>query len=285
MSKLINIATRASHQQKGFVWIVGAGPGDAELLTIKAYKALQVADVVLFDWLVDEAVLQLIPKSTNTEFVGKRSGRHSMEQGDICQRIVFHALQGKNVVRLKGGDPAIFARTVEETYVLTQHEIDYAIVPGITSASGACAYSGIPLTHRDYAQSVTFTTASLQCKQSEPNWQSLVKTSAHQTLVFYMGLGKIKLIAQRLLENGISPSYPVAVIDKACTTQQSIIKGTLYSISQMVSDANISGPAIIVCGEVVNHQQKVSLWAQNQSPEAVVKRQIQERLSNVQLAI
>jgi uroporphyrin-III C-methyltransferase len=285
MNNLINIPTKSAQHQKGFVWIVGAGPGDAELLTIKAYKALQLADVVLFDWLVDESVLQLIPKSTITEFVGKRSKKHSMHQDDICKRIVFHALQGKNVVRLKGGDPAIFARTVEETQALTHHKIDYTIVPGITSASGASAYSGIPLTHRDCAQSVTFTTASLQCKKSEPNWRSLVNTSSNQTLVFYMGLGKIKLIAQRLLENGLKGDYPIAVIDKACTAKQLIIKGTVLSISQMVSDADISGPAIIVCGEVVNHQQQVSLWAQNKSPETLVKRGLQMGLNNVQIAI
>lgn len=285
MSILRNIAMPPSPLKKGFVWIVGAGPGDAELLTIKAYKALQVADVVLFDWLVDESVLALIPANTVQEFVGKRSNKHSMHQDDICKRIVFHASRGKSVVRLKGGDPAIFARTVEETNMLTQHNINYIIIPGITSASGASAYSGIPLTHRDCAQSVTFTTASLQCKKSEPDWQSLVNNSPKQTLVFYMGLGKLTLIAQRLKEHGLANDYPIAVIDKACTPGQSIIKGTIHSISNMVEDAAITGPAIIVCGEVVNHQQQVSHWAQNQAPESLAQAEVENRLSHIQLAI
>lgn len=285
MSQLVNIPTTLKSNQKGFVWIVGAGPGDADLLTIKAYKALQVADVVLFDWLVDDSVLALIPASTTTEFVGKRSGKHSMHQDDICKRIVFHALQGKNVVRLKGGDPAIFARIVEETNALSEYEIDFSIVPGITSASGASAYSGIPLTHRDCAQSVTFTTASLQNNVEEPNWQSLVASSQKQTLVFYMGLGKLNLIAQRLVENGLEASYPIAVIDKACTPDQTIIKGSVESISQMVIEADISGPAIIVCGEVVNHQQQVSFWAHKQSPDAIVKHHAQQRMNSVQIAV
>lgn len=285
MSQLVNIPTTLKSNQKGFVWIVGAGPGDADLLTIKAYKALQVADVVLFDWLVDDSVLALIPASTTTEFVGKRSGKHSMHQDDICKRIVFHALQGKNVVRLKGGDPAIFARIVEETNALSEYEIDFSIVPGITSASGASAYSGIPLTHRDCAQSVTFTTASLQNNVEEPNWQSLVASSQKQTLVFYMGLGKLNLIAQRLVENGLEASYPIAVIDKACMPDQTIIKGSVESISQMVIEADISGPAIIVCGEVVNHQQQVSFWAHKQSPDAIVKHHAQQRMNSVQIAV
>ena len=151
-----NAGASEKSQGQGKVWLVGAGPGDAELLTIKAYKAIQQADIVLFDCLVDESVLSLIPASCDREFVGKRSGKHSLSQVDISQRILFHAQQGKQVVRLKGGDPAIFARTVEETQMLSIHNIPFVIVPGITSASGASAYTGIPLTHRGCAQSVLF---------------------------------------------------------------------------------------------------------------------------------
>jgi uroporphyrin-III C-methyltransferase len=285
MNKLINLKTKPIEKSKGFVWIVGAGPGDAELLTIKAYKALQVADVVLYDCLVDSSVLQLIPATAIQEYVGKRSKQHSMHQNDICKRMVFHANQGKNVVRLKGGDPAIFARTVEETEMLSKHQIEFVIVPGITSASGASAYSGIPLTQRDCAQTLTFTTASLHCQTQEPNWQNLVSASSKQTLVFYMGLGKVGLIAQRLIEHGLDKQYPIAVIDRACTRQQCIIKGSLEDIAQNVNQADISGPAIIVCGEVVKHQQQVSKWALYLSPEVLVQQSLEKPMNDIQLAI
>ncbi|WP_395345034.1 uroporphyrinogen-III C-methyltransferase [Ningiella sp. W23] len=256
--KMNNKQLPSTDTKQGFVWLVGAGPGDAELLTIKAYKAIQAAEVVLYDWLVDESVLALIPDNAIKEFVGKRCGKHSMIQQDISQRIVFHAAKGRKVVRLKGGDPAIFARTYEETQALEQANIAFSIVPGITSASGASAYSGIPLTQRDCAQSLTLTTASLKNPETEPNWKALVKASKHQTLVFYMGLGKIDLIAQRLIANGLSPAFPIALIDKACTQYQTVIKGTLGSIGEDVVNAAITGPAIIICGQVVNYQQAVS---------------------------
>lgn len=268
MTNLINLQIKNTQAVNGFVWIVGAGPGDAELLTIKAYNALQTADVVLYDNLVDESVLQLIPSSTTSEYVGKRSMQHSMHQDDICKRIVFHAKQGKSVVRLKGGDPAVFARTAEETDMLTKQQIDFVIVPGITTASGASAYSGIPLTHRECAQSVIFTTASFKSPEQEPNWVNLANAAPKQTLVFYMGLKKIALIAQRLMENGLSAEYPIALIDKACTREQKVVKASLKDIAKAVENAKLSGPAIIICGEVVNYQQGVSSWAQFTSSQA-----------------
>ncbi|MFT6269989.1 MAG: uroporphyrin-III C-methyltransferase [Alphaproteobacteria bacterium] len=249
----------------GSVWLVGAGPGDVELLTIKAYKAIQQADVILFDWLVDESVLAIIPQGCETEFVGKRSGQHSLTQDFITQRILYHAKQGKRVVRLKGGDPAIFARTVEETIVLQANDIPFVIVPGITSASGASAYTGIPLTHRGCAQSVMFATASFQSPDKEPDWKSLANASKQQTMVFYMGLKKVNLIGQRLIEHGVDPSFPIAVIDQACTSRQQLCKGTLGDIHKQVNAANFTGPALIICGQVIKHQQLVdtaSLFAE-----------------------
>lgn len=250
----------ALHSQPlGSVAIVGAGPGDADLLTIKAYKALQNADIVLFDSLVDESVIRMIPPHTEKEFVGKRAGRHSMPQADISQRILAHALLGKKVVRLKGGDPAIFARTAEETQVLSSHDIPFFIVPGITAASGASAFSGVPLTHRSCAQSVQFITASLQNPSSEPNWQALAVACEQQTLVFYMGLKKLSLIAQRLIASGVDQNFPIAVIDNACKEAQQTETGTLLTITKKVKDANFSGPAMIIVGHVVDHQQKIDL--------------------------
>ena len=243
---------------QGSVALVGAGPGDAELLTIKAYKALQTADIVMFDWLVDESVLRLIPQHVEKEFVGKRAGKHSMVQEDICKRLVMHAQLGKTVVRLKGGDPAIFARTVEETDILTKHDIPFYIVPGITSASGASAYSGIPLTHRECAQSVRFITASLRNPASEPKWNEVAQSSESQTLVFYMGLKKLATICERLQNHGMAASMPVAVIDSACTPRQQIAMAKLDTIAAEVTLRKFEGPAMIIVGNVVNYQQLVS---------------------------
>jgi uroporphyrin-III C-methyltransferase len=182
-----------------------------------------------------------------------------MQQSDICKRILFHALAGKKVVRLKGGDPAIFARTVEETEALTQHNIPFCIIPGITSASGASAFTGIPLTHRECAQSVRFVTASLKKPASEPDWNALVLSSRNQTLVFYMGLKKLDVICTRLIANGLDSAFPIAVVDNACTPSQAIEIGSLASIPAKVAAAKFNGPAMIIIGNVVNHQQAVDI--------------------------
>ena len=189
-----------------------------------------------------------------------------MVQDDICRRMLMHAQAGKRIVRLKGGDPAIFARTVEETDILTQHDIPFYIVPGITSASGASAYSGIPLTHRECAQSVRFITASLRNPESEPNWDEVVSSSENQTLVFYMGLKKLATICDRLQQHNMDSSMPVAVIDSACTPRQRIAKGRLDKIAEEVANQNFEGPAMIIIGKVVNYEQFVStkLLAQSQ---------------------
>lgn len=251
--------TGKAYVKVGSVAIVGAGPGDADLLTIKAYKALQNADIVLFDWLVDESVLRVIPAHIEKEFVGKRAGKHSMQQADICKRILLHAMAGKKVVRLKGGDPAIFARTVEETQILSEYNVPFCIIPGVTSASGASAYTGIPLTHRDCASSVRFITASLQNPSSEPNWVELVGSSKNQTLVFYMGLKKLDLICSRLINSGLATACPIAVVDNACTPIQRTEVGTVVTITQQVNRAKFMGPAMIVIGKVVDHRQAINL--------------------------
>lgn len=243
----------------GRVYIVGAGPGDAELLTIKAFKAIQAADIVLFDWLVDESVLSLIPKGVKTEFVGKRSGRHSVPQAAICDRMVELALQGKVVVRLKGGDPAIFARTLEETQALSAHQIPFAIIPGITTASGMSAYTGIPLTQRGVARSVRFATGHLQHKDDHIDWHNEAKYLDHETLVVYMGVKKLPDICQQLSEAGVKASLPVALVENACCRHQRVITGDLGCITDLVRHANISGPALLIFGEVVESRQGVNL--------------------------
>ena len=248
-------------EKVGQVYLIGAGPGDAELLTLKAYRLIQQADVVLYDWLVDPSVLAMIPPQVQRIFVGKKCGRHSMQQKDICELMTELALSGKQLVRLKGGDPAIFARAAEECAQLQQHGIPFALVPGITAASGASAYAGIPLTHRDCAQSVRFITAHLKSAEDEPNWPELVQACQQkqgETLVFYMGLGRLQCITDRLTTHGLSPNTAIAVVDQATTRQQACCTGTLNSIFQKVQDAAFQGPAIIIVGEVVNKRYQLT---------------------------
>ena len=285
-NKLIQKYKRAA---KGHVYLIGAGPGDAELLTLKAHRLIQQADVVMYDWLVNPDIINMIPRHVERVFVGKKCGHHSMQQADICQLMVQVALTGKNIVRLKGGDPAIFARAAEECDILTQHQIDFAIVPGITAASGASAYAGIPLTHRECAQSVRFITAHLKSVKSstgelkslidEPNWQALVAganasacSTNRETLVFYMGLKRIDIIMQRLKTHGLPENTPVAVIDQASTAQQKVCIGTVKNIAQRVTEQNFQGPAVTIVGEVVNKRHVVSLSLLSQSQNAVSKK-------------
>jgi uroporphyrin-III C-methyltransferase len=270
------LVPRRKRNDKGHVYLIGAGPGDAELLTLKAHRLIQQADVVMYDWLVNPDIIKMIPRHVERVFVGKKCGRHSMQQADICQLMVEVALTGKNIVRLKGGDPAIFARAAEECEMLAKHHIDFAIVPGITAASGASAYAGIPLTHRECAQSVRFITAHLSSEKSatgelksptgEPNWQALVagarasqSSNKGETLVFYMGLKRIDIIMQRLTTHGLMASTPVAVIDQATTAQQQVCIGTLENIAQRVLERNFQGPAVTIVGEVVNKRHDVNL--------------------------
>jgi uroporphyrin-III C-methyltransferase len=264
-SRLLNNqihAHRSCVVKQGQVYLIGAGPGDAELLTLKAHRLIQQADVVMYDWLVNPDILNMIPATTERVFVGKKCGQHSMPQGDICQLMVDVAKQGKNIVRLKGGDPAIFARAGEECDILAKHRINFAIVPGITAASGASAYAGIPLTHRDCAQSVRFITAHLKSEKEQPDWANIVpkgENKAGETLVFYMGLRRLKSIMQNLVEHGLCESMPVAVIDQASSRQQKVCIGSALNISQRVENMDFNGPAVIIVGEVVSKRCKVDL--------------------------
>jgi uroporphyrin-III C-methyltransferase len=250
------------NNKQGHVYLIGAGPGDAELLTLKAHRLLQQADVVMYDWLVNPDIIKMIPKSVQRIFVGKKCAQHSMQQGDICQLMVDVAKQGKNIVRLKGGDPAIFARAGEECDILAKHHIDFAIVPGITAASGASAYAGIPLTHRDCAQSVRFITAHLKSEKDQPDWASFVKTGqgkGGETLVFYMGLKRLEMIMQSLVEHGLPQDMPVAVINQATSKQQQVCVGKAETIARQVANRKFDGPAMIIVGEVVSKRHEVAL--------------------------
>ena len=242
--------------KKGQVIFVGAGAGDPELLTIKAVKALNQADVVLIDWLVNPEINTLIPDHVERIFVGKKCGQHSMKQAQITELLLEQVQLGKTVVRLKGGDPSIFARLPEETDVLEKHDIPFQVIPGVTAASGCAAYSGIPLTHRDCAQSVKFVTAHLKNEQEECQWELLAKEQG--TLVFYMGLNRVALIAERLITNGMSPDVPIAIIDQGTGENQQVCTRTLQSIDATTDLASFTGPALIIVGEVVNKRVKVN---------------------------
>ena len=256
----------------GHVHLIGSGPGDAELLTLKAYRLLQSVDVVMYDWLVNPEILDMIPPHVERRFVGKKCGEHSMSQIEISELLVSVAKEGKSIGRLKGGDPAIFARAAEECEMLTKHQIPFSIVPGITAASGASAYAGIPLTHRDCAQSVRFITAHLKDATLQPDWQSLVSGAMPdalgknaETLVFYMGLRRIESIMQQLLQHGLPMDMPVAIIDKATSTQQQVCIGQVKNIAQRLACRQFTGPALIIVGEVVSKRQQVVSYHQQDS--------------------
>ncbi|WP_417618762.1 siroheme synthase CysG [Oceanisphaera sp.] len=232
--------------QVGEVILVGAGPGDPDLLTIKALNELQKAEVVLFDQLVSEEILALIRPEAELISVGKKAGHHSVPQDQINQLLVEQAQTGKRVVRLKGGDPFMFGRGAEELQVLKAAGIRYQVVPGITAAAGATAYAGIPLTHRDHAQSAVFITG--HCKQDgkEPDWASLAQS--RQTLVIYMGLMRSGHIQQRLIEHGLAASTPVALIERGTTPRQRVVRGSLSELGDLAEQ--VVSPSLMVIGEV-----------------------------------
>lgn len=233
----------------GKVFLVGAGPGDPELLTIKAYKLLQSADVVLYDSLISDDILALIGPNAKCIHVGKRANSHIASQTQINNKLVEHAQKGMQVVRLKGGDPFIFGRGGEELQELVKHHIPYEVVPGITAASGCASYAGIPLTHRDYSQSVRLVTAH-QKDDGVIDWKSLA--AEKQTLVFYMGLLQNKVISDSLLVNGLNPKTPVAIIENGTRSDQRVFVGQIDRLSELVEENEIQMPALILVGEVVN---------------------------------
>lgn len=234
---------------RGEVYIVGAGPGDLGLLTIKALHLIQQADVVFYDYLVSTEILDTANKKAKKIAVGKRAGNHSVPQKQINQLLVDYALQGKKVCRLKGGDPFIFGRGGEEVQTLVANQIPFQIVPGVTAASGCSAYAGIPLTHRDYAQTVQFVTGHLKKDGSELNWQSLAEKN--QTLVIYMGKMRSAHISQQLMNYGRDASTPVAIIENGTLSEQRVVLGKLSELADLVEDNQIGSPALMVIGEVV----------------------------------
>jgi len=233
----------------GRVVLVGTGPGDPELLTLRAARLLQQADIALYDNLVSPAVLALLPASAERLYVGKRRNRHALGQDDINQRMVELARQGRQVLRLKGGDPFIFGRGGEELEYLARAGIACEVVPGITAAVGVAAYAGIALTHRQLAQSCTFVTGHLQDGSMALDWPLLAR--ARQTVVVYMGLLGLPLLCAKLIEHGRAADTPAAIIQQGTTPDQRVLVGTLADLPARVAADPLHAPTLIIIGEVV----------------------------------
>lgn len=242
---------------RGEVVLVGAGPGDAGLLTLKGLQQIQQADVVVYDRLVSDEIMNLVRRDADRVFVGKRAGYHCVPQEEINQILLREAEQGKRVVRLKGGDPFIFGRGGEELETLCNGGIPFSVVPGITAASGCSAYSGIPLTHRDYAQSVRLVTGHLKTG-GELDWENLA--AEKQTLVFYMGLNQAATIQAKLIESGMSAEMPVALVENGTSVQQRVVDGNLSQLGELAGQ--VASPALIIVGRVVGLRSKLN-WFSN----------------------
>ncbi len=245
-----------SDRPSGEVYLVGAGPGDPDLLTLRALRLMHKADVVLYDRLVSAEILLKLRPDAEKIYVGKQSADHAVPQETINQMLVRLAQEGKRVLRLKGGDPFIFGRGGEELESLTAAGIPFQIVPGITAASGCASYAGIPLTHRDYSQSVRFLTGHTKDGSVPLEWELLVKEQ--QTLVFYMGLAGLPFICEQLQDHGMAATMPVAVVQQGTTQTQRVLVSTLDSIAELAVEEEIKAPTIIIIGEVVKLQRALS---------------------------
>jgi uroporphyrin-III C-methyltransferase len=241
----------------GKIYLVGAGPGEPKLLTLRAAELLSKADIVIYDRLVGKPILKLTPKSARKIYVGKRSGKHEVPQDKINELLISCSKEGKTVVRLKGGDPFLFGRGGEEAEILKENNIDFEMVPGVTSAVATPEYAGIPLTHRDYASSVAIVTGHRAGDSGKPvNWSKLAK--GVDTIVILMGMESLEAIVKKLIEGNVNPDKPVAIIEQGTTKLQRSFIGKLKTIAQMAKENNVKPPAIIVIGEVAELGRKLA---------------------------
>jgi uroporphyrin-III C-methyltransferase/precorrin-2 dehydrogenase/sirohydrochlorin ferrochelatase/uroporphyrin-III C-methyltransferase len=250
-------------RQPGKVFLVGAGPGDPDLLTLKAARLIGAADAIVYDHLVGAGIRALFPATARLEYVGKKAAHHTLKQEEINRLLVDLAQEGLNVVRLKGGDPFIFGRGGEELEILASAGISFEVVPGVTAATGCAAYAGFPLTHRDHAQSVTFVTGHLKDGSVNLDWAALSRPN--QTVVFYMGVGGAAEIARQLVAHGLPASTPAAVIRRGTLEDQQAIYGTLASLPDLLVSRDIRPPALIVVGSVVGLHEKLN-WFSPEKP-------------------
>ena len=259
--KFLNIEIDNFDEQKkgeGEVYLVGAGPGDPDLLTFRALRLMQQADVALYDRLVHPSIIHLIRRDAEKIYVGKQRDNHTVRQEEINELLVKYAKEGKRVLRLKGGDPFIFGRGGEEIDSLVDNNISFQVVPGITSASGCSAYSGIPLTHRDHAQSCIFVTGHLKKGKLDLNWEKLIQPN--QTIVFYMGLVSIDIICSQLIKFGLDPKTPCALVEQGTTRNQKVYASTVDEMNNLVKKEKPSAPTIFIIGHVVTLREKLNWY-------------------------
>jgi uroporphyrin-III C-methyltransferase/precorrin-2 dehydrogenase/sirohydrochlorin ferrochelatase len=255
---------------QGEVVLVGGGPGDPELLTLKAFKALQAADVVVYDALVAPEIVEIARPQAERIYVGKRCGNHALAQSEINALLVRLARAGKCVVRLKGGDPFVFGRGGEEVEHLAENGVPFRIIPGVTAAAGVGAYAGIPLTHRDYSQALVLVTGHRKDESLDLDWEALARP--RQTVVVYMGLQTLPLLCAKLAEHGLPGCTPAAVIEKGTTAEQRVVTGTLDTICGLARNEGLRPPTLVVIGEVVKLQAKLAWFEPGVALSSVCQR-------------
>jgi uroporphyrin-III C-methyltransferase/precorrin-2 dehydrogenase/sirohydrochlorin ferrochelatase len=264
LSKAIESST-VDTRPRGEVYLVGGGPGNPDLLTFRALRLMQQADVVVYDNLVTPPILEMTRRDADRIFVGKQRANHAMRQEEINDLLVKLAKEGKRVLRLKGGDPFIFGRGGEEIETLSANQIPFQVVPGITAASGVSSYAGIPLTHRDYAQACVFVTGHLKDGTMNLDWEMLARPN--QTVVIYMGLLGLPVLCQQLVAHGLTPDTPAAIVQQGTTPSQKVVTGTLSTLPQLATDAQLKPPTLIIVGKVVGLQNKLAWFSPDQEAE------------------
>ena len=245
-------------QNSGVVYLVGAGPGDPDLLTFRAFRLMQKADVVLYDRLIDPAIMDRVRRDAERIYVGKKRDNHTLRQDEIGELMVKLARQGKRVLRLKGGDPFIFGRGGEEIEKLAEQRIPFQVCPGVTAAAGCSSYAGIPLTHRDYANSCVFVTGHGKDGPVDLDWDVLLRP--RQTVAIYMGLAQLEYLTREFLRRGADPALPVAIVENGTRANQITVIGTIADIAAKATAAGLRGPTITIVGEVVGLREKLNWY-------------------------